>query len=305
MRHLQMNEIYAAAEEVAKAIATYFAKQHTISIYPVPRGGIPAYMAVEPFLRGTHTVLLLTTPDGADVILDDLYDSGATMKRYRQGEPYRAVLFSKKLVRGSVIAGAMIADEWVVFPWEGDSNGSADDIPRRLLQFIGEDPARGGLLETPKRFLKAWREYSAGYGKDAASLLKVFEDGAEKVDEMVLVKNIPVYSHCEHHLAPFFGVAHVAYIPNGRIVGLSKLSRLVDMYAKRLQVQERLNNQIADALEENLKPLGVGVVIECRHLCMESRGIQRQGSTTVTSAMRGALRDQPAARAELMALINK
>ena len=143
------------------------------------------------------------------------------------------------------------------------------------------------------------KEYSSGYGKDPAEILKVFDDGAEKVDEMVLVKSIPVYSHCEHHLAPFFGVAHVGYIPNGKIVGLSKLSRLVDVFAKRLQVQERLTNQIADALEEHLQPLGVGVVIECRHMCMESRGIQRQGATTVTSAMRGALRNDVAARAEI------
>lgn len=176
------------------------------------------------------------------------------------------------------------------------------DIVRALLQEIGEDPDRSGLVETPARVAKAWAHWSRGYREDPAALLKVFEDGAERVDQMVLVRNIPVYSHCEHHLAPFFGVAHVAYIPDGRIVGLSKLSRLTDVFARRLQVQERLTNQIADALHEHLQPKGVGVMVRCRHLCMESRGIARQGSDTVTSALRGALLDQPAARAEFMAM---
>ena len=131
-----------------------------------------------------------------------------------------------------------------------DHDKSGDDIAVRLLQFIGENPERGGLLETPKRFIKAWRQHSSGYGVDPKDVLKTFEDGAESYDEMVLVRDIPVYSHCEHHLAPFFGVAHVAYIPNGSIVGLSKLSRLVDIFARRLQVQERLTNEIADAMKE-------------------------------------------------------
>ena len=172
-----------------------------------------------------------------------------------------------------------------------------------LKHIIGEDPARGGLRDTPGRVVKAWRHWAGGYKLDPAALLKCFEDGAEKCDEMVLVKNIPVYSHCEHHLAPFFGVAHVAYIPDGKIVGLSKISRLVDVFARRLQVQERLTNQIADAMEQHLAPKGIAVVIECRHLCMESRGIQRQGSSTTTSAMRGVFRDNAAARAEFMGLI--
>jgi GTP cyclohydrolase I len=178
-----------------------------------------------------------------------------------------------------------------------------EDICIRLLEHIGEDPFRGGLQETPERFLRAWKHYTKGYDQDPAELLKVFEDGAENVDEMVLVRGIPVYSHCEHHLAPFFGVAHIGYIPSGKIVGLSKLSRLADVFARRLQVQERLTNEIADTLVKHLQPIGVGVVLECRHLCMESRGIQQQGHMTITSAMRGALREKPEARAEFMRLI--
>ena len=164
---------------------------------------------------------------------------------------------------------------------------------------------RPGLVETPARFAKAWQEWASGYAVKPEELLKSFEDGAEQVNEMVLVRDIPIYSHCEHHLAPFFGVAHIGYIPNGRIVGLSKLVRLAKAFAQRLQVQERLTNQIADALMQGLSPLGVGVVIECRHLCMESRGVERAGATTVTSALRGAMKDAPEVRAELMALVRR
>jgi GTP cyclohydrolase I len=130
----------------------------------------------------------------------------------------------------------------------------------------------------------------------------VFEDGAEKHDQMVTVRDIPIYSHCEHHLAPIFGTVTISYIPNGRIVGLSKLSRLADMYARRLQVQERLTDQIADALFEHLEAKGVGVVIKARHMCMESRGICQQGHHTVTTALRGAMKDEPDTRAEFLRL---
>lgn len=178
-----------------------------------------------------------------------------------------------------------------------------EQIIKDLLEkIVGEDASRSGLGETPLRVVRAWRDWTKGYKEDPATLLKCFEDGAEKCDEMVLVNNIPVYSHCEHHLAAFFGVAHVAYIPNGRIVGLSKVSRLVDIFAKRLQVQERLTNQIADALNQHLTPLGVGVIIKCRHLCMESRGIQRQGVHTTTSALRGAFKNSAGTREEFMRL---
>lgn len=148
---------------------------------------------------------------------------------------------------------------------------------------------RGGLAETPERVAKAWAFWTKGYGEDPADILKTFEDGSEKMSEMILVKDIPFYTHCEHHMAPFFGTATVGYIPNGRIVGLSKINRLVDCFARRLQVQERLTTQIADSIMEYLAPLGVGVKLQARHLCMESRGICQQGHSTVTSALRGAM----------------
>lgn len=164
---------------------------------------------------------------------------------------------------------------------------------------------RPGLEETPDRVAKAWQFWTSGYTVNVADLLKCFEDGAEQADEMVVVKNIPLYSHCEHHLAAIFGTATVAYIPDGRIVGLSKLSRVVDAFARRLQVQERLTSQIAEAIWTNLAPLGVGVHIKARHLCMESRGICQQGHHTETTALRGVFKTDMAARAEFIAVCNK
>ncbi len=161
---------------------------------------------------------------------------------------------------------------------------------------------REGLQETPARVAKAWAHWCSGYDKNPADILKVFEDGADNYDQMITVKDIPIYSKCEHHLADIFGTATIAYIPNGRIVGLSKLSRLADMYARRLQVQERLTSQIADAIWEHLTPLGVGVVIKARHMCMESRGICQQGHHTVTTALRGAIKLEPQTRAEFLGM---
>ena len=172
---------------------------------------------------------------------------------------------------------------------------------RCVLNNVDPDPDRGGLVETPMRAAKAWEHWTSGYHMNPAAVLKVFEDGAEDCDEMVVVQDIPVYSHCEHHLAPIFGTATVGYLPDKRIVGLSKLNRLVDIFARRLQVQERMTNQIANALMEHLAPHGCGVIIRARHMCMESRGV-RQPSNTMTSALRGAFRDDPTVRAEFMAL---
>lgn len=165
-----------------------------------------------------------------------------------------------------------------------------------------DERMRQGLEETPIRVARAWKHWTGGYDVDPASFLKTFEDGAEGYDEMVAVVKIPFYSHCEHHLAPFFGTATIAYIPAKRIIGLSKLSRLLDAYARRLQVQERLTRQVADALTEHLNPVGVGVLLRARHLCMESRGICQQGHHTVTCAVTGAMKDLPEARAEFLSL---
>jgi len=174
---------------------------------------------------------------------------------------------------------------------------------RMILEGIGEDPGRGGLRETPARVARMYREVFAGIGQDASQLVTVVE-GADH-DEMIMVRDIPIYSMCEHHLIPFSGKAHVAYIPgdDGRVTGLSKLARLVDGYAKRPQVQERLTTEIAEALDEALSPRGVFVVIECEHLCMTMRGIKKPGSVTVTSAVRGLFRTDARTRQEAMSHI--
>jgi GTP cyclohydrolase I len=174
---------------------------------------------------------------------------------------------------------------------------------RELLLAVGEDPDRPGLQETPARVARAYAETFGGLGQDPSEVLSTTFD--EDHDEMVLVKDIPMYSTCEHHLVPFHGVAHIGYIPgeNGRVTGLSKLARLVDVYARRPQVQERMTGQIADALNDVLKPRGVLVVIEAEHLCMAMRGIRKPGATTVTSAVRGIFRDNAPTRSEAMSLI--
>lgn len=174
-----------------------------------------------------------------------------------------------------------------------------------VLAIIDPTGPRSGTAETAERAAKAWMDWTAGYRQDPGSLLKVFEDGASGCDQMVVVKDIPFYSHCEHHLAPIFGTATIGYLPNGRIVGLSKLNRLVMCFAKRLQVQERMTNQIADALVEHLKPLGVGVVVRARHFCMESRGVCHQGCETVTQALHGEFRNDFAVRDEFLSLTRK
>jgi GTP cyclohydrolase I len=178
----------------------------------------------------------------------------------------------------------------------------SEQIIRDLLLYIGEDPSREGLLETPNRVLKAWKERTSGYGVDVAKLLKTFKDGAEGAKELVIVHNIPVISVCEHHGADIIGKAHVGYIPNGKIVGLSKLARVVDAYSRRLQVQERLTAQIADIIWQSLEPLGVGVLVRASHACMGTRGVRIHGSVTTTSAMRGALMNEPESRAEFLQL---
>jgi GTP cyclohydrolase I len=180
-----------------------------------------------------------------------------------------------------------------------------DELPAlvaRMLQSLGEDAERDGLVETPERVARSLRYLTDGYALDAADAIgdALFD---QVYDEMVLVKDIQFYSLCEHHLLPFFGTCHVAYVPNGRVVGLSKIPRIVDVYAHRLQLQERLTREIAEGFEKVLQPHGVAVVIEARHLCIEMRGVEKPGSQTVTSCMLGAFRDDQRTRTEFLELI--
>ena len=179
-----------------------------------------------------------------------------------------------------------------------------EEIIRNLLVNIGENPSRPELLKTPARVAKFWQHVSQGYRVDVPAMLKeslVYED----YNQMIIVKDLDFFSLCEHHLVPFFGKAHVAYIPNGKIIGFSKIPRVVTAFSQRLQIQERLTQQIADTLNEALEPKGVGVIIEARHLCMQMRGVEKQNSNITTSVMLGELHDEPQARAEFLKLISR
>lgn len=290
-RHVTHKELIARAQGVNDYLQRSLSRRP--KVYPIPRGGIPATY----LLAMVGDIDIVDNPLDADFFFDDIIDSGATRDRYREKYKRDTLALIDK-------TKGQFPDYWIVFPWEtadGKDDSVIDNI-KRILQFVGEDAEREGLQETPARVAKAWESWCAGYGQNPADVLKVFEDGSEGYDEMVVVKDIPFYSHCEHHMAPFFGTATIAYIPDGKIVGLSKLSRLLDVFAHRLQVQERLTFQIAEAIMNGLNPKGCGVVIKARHMCMESRGVCKQGHHTVTSALRGAMREEPETRAEFLLL---
>ena len=179
-----------------------------------------------------------------------------------------------------------------------------EKITRNLIETIGEDPNREGLLKTPKRVAKSWEYFSEGYRADLDNIINeaVFH---EDCSEMVVVRDIEFFSMCEHHMIPFFGRAHVGYLPNGKVIGLSKIPRIIDMFSRRLQLQERLTSQVANTLEEVLKPIGVAVVMEGRHLCMQMRGVEKQNSYASTSAMLGQFRKSAETRAEFLSIIGK
>jgi len=198
--------------------------------------------------------------------------------------------------------GKQIEELMLNDPGAPEPPASVADSIRGILKSVGEDPDREGLRRTPERFEKAFRFLTSGYQQDPEKLL----NGAMFsvcYDQMVLVKDIEFYSLCEHHLLPFFGKCHVAYIPDKKVVGLSKIPRLVNMFSRRLQIQERLTNQIANAIQDKISPLGVGVVIEGRHLCMVMRGVEKESSQTVTSAMLGSFKENPKTREEFLSLI--
>jgi GTP cyclohydrolase I len=183
------------------------------------------------------------------------------------------------------------------------SREEAEDAIRTLLRWAGDDPNREGLLDTPARVVRSYEEFFAGYEADPKDLLKRTFEEIDGYDEMVLLKDISFESHCEHHMAPIIGKAHIAYLPKTRVIGISKLARLVEMYAKRLTIQEKMTSQIANTLNEVLRPQGVAVVIEAAHQCMTTRGVHKPGVSMVTSRMLGAFRDNPSTRRELLFMV--
>jgi len=225
-----------------------------------------------------------------DVIVDDLIDSGSTKERYKTfNKPFEVLIDKKKEFK----------DEWIVFPWEIKEEGeeTVEDNVKRLLQYFGEDVNREGLRDTPKRYVKFFKEF-LNPPKWNCTTFK-----GEGYDEMIVQTNIPFHSLCEHHIAPFFGEGHIAYIPNERIVGLSKLARTLETYSRRLQNQERITTQVAEFLWKELQPKGVAVVLTAKHMCMEMRGVKKHDTNTTTSKMMGSFKEDYKARTEFLNLI--
>lgn len=272
---------------------------HFNNLFGVPTGGGHVAIMLGYELQRFHDYVGLTSEPGlGTLVVDDICDSGRTLEKYADWPS--AVLFARPASATKPTVCLEVTDDWVVFPYEKQEEPGVE-VVERVLQFLGEDPRREGLRETPARVARAWQELFGGYRADFN--LTTFEDGT--CDEVVAVRDIQFISHCEHHMLPFYGRAHVGYLPHRRIVGLSKLARVVDKYARRLQVQERMTQEIAHELLRALDPRGVAVVVEATHFCMVARGVRQPESTTVTSAMLGAFRDKPEARAEFMALIGR
>jgi len=262
----------------------YIKKKYKIDkktkIYGVPKNGM--------ILSGFFNAINVANPEEADLILDDIIDSGSTKKKFKK-------LFPKKKFVALFEKDSNV--DWVNFPFEKKLDEDQNDTVIRLLQIIGEDPRREGLLDTPKRYLSAFDEFL----NPPTFNMTTFD--AEKTDEMIVQLDIPFYSFCEHHLLPFFGKGYIAYIPDKKIVGLSKLARTLETFSRRLQNQERITNQVADYLQENLEAKGVAVVLKARHLCMEMRGVKTSDTNTITSKLLGHFRTDERTRAEFLNLI--
>tara|TARA_Y100000310_G_C20654256_1_gene801186 strand:- start:1303 stop:2145 length:843 start_codon:yes stop_codon:yes gene_type:complete len=253
--------------------------------YGVPRGGS--------IIAGL-TGMAVDTIEEADYIVDDLIDSGETKKLHEKWfkKPFVALFDKRHEYQG----------KWLVFPWEKNGETDIKDTVIRQIEYIGEDLNREGLVGTPRRVIKSWEKLYGGYGDNPKDILsKVFK---QPYNEMVILRDIELYSTCEHHLLPFYGRCHIAYLPDKKVIGISKLARLMECYGRRLQIQERLSNQIVDALMKYLKPIGCGCVIEAQHFCMTSRGVQKQNSKMVTSALRGEFLSKEV-RAEFFNLIGR
>jgi GTP cyclohydrolase I len=298
-RNLLWSDCQTYARDVAKNIMNLFNMRRaiTLRLYGVPRGGIFAAQLVHHELtkmvgQGV-TVSLQEDPICSDYIIDDIVDSGRTRDSLQSLEKPFFALYDKIEKRDT---------DWIVFPWERMSKESGpEENVARIIEYFGEDPKREGLKETPRRVVLAYEHLLGGYAKKVESIFKAFEDGT--CDEMVISKNIEFYSMCEHHMLPFFGKAHIAYIPNGKIIGLSKLARILDIFSRRLQVQERLTTEITAALDEHLKPKGSACIIDAKHLCCMSRGVGKQHSSMMTSSLTGVFRESSIVRGELLSLI--
>jgi GTP cyclohydrolase I len=262
------------------------------NIYAIPRGGVPVALILSDILH----LPLSETPTDKSLIVDDLIDSGKTLQNYKQK---KAVLYRKPHSPHVDFFVEEISG-WIDFPYE-EAVKEFPDVVTRLLELVGENPTREGLVDTPKRVEKAWKFWTQGYQKSDTDVITTFENPG--IDQLVIVPKIDFYSHCEHHLAPFYGQIHIGYLPGNKVLGVSKFARLTEIYTRRLQIQERIGQQIAEAVMTHLKPFGVAVVIKGIHLCMRSRGVEKQNAEMITSVMLGKFRDTPELRNEFLNLI--
>lgn len=297
---LDWEDVTFGARQVCRDIKGFMEGKKTdvIKVYPIPRGGMYVALVVEGMWNwegiNDTVIQLVEDPRLAHVFVDDIIDSGSTMEEMRKKYPVAGFF--------ALVDKREEPQAWYVFPWERMNNETGpEENVRRLLEYIGEDPSREGLLETPSRVVKSYGELFGGYKEDPASVFKVFEDGA--CDEMVMLKGIEFASCCEHHMLPFIGVAHIAYIPNGRVIGVSKLARLLEVFSRRLQIQERLCQQITSELDKMLQPKGSACVLEAQHLCMTCRGVKKQQSKMITSSLTGVFSQDAATRAEFFMMM--
>jgi GTP cyclohydrolase I len=268
---IEWNEIFRLCKEIKD-------KFPDKKFWGVPRGG----QVIAGILGNA-----VDSVEECDIIVDDIIDSGRTEEKFKKyNKPFIALFDLRKIE----------TNDWLIFPWEKTQNDIEDNVVR-LLQYFGEDVNREGLKDTPKRYVKFFKEFL----NPPKWKCTTFE--GEGYDEMIIQKNIPFYSLCEHHIAPFFGKGHIAYIPNKKIVGLSKLARTLETYSRRLQNQERITQQVAEFLEKQLKPKGVAVILSAQHMCMEMRGVKKHDTFTTTSKMTGVFKTGYEARMELMNLI--
>ena len=266
-----------------------------VKIYASPKGGIYVAIMLSHLINAEEQIdnwELVESASEATIFIDDINDTGSTMQYYQTKYP-KTPFFALVLKEDT---------NWVSFPWERmtKDNGPVDNV-RRLLEYIGEDPMREGLKETPQRVIRSYETLFGGYKQSPLTVIKTFRDVT--CNEMVLLKDIEFTSTCEHHMLPFFGKAHIAYIPNGNVIGISKLARILEIYARRLQIQERIGQQVTDCLMEFLKPKGAACVLEAQHACMVCRGVQKQNSVMMTSSLTGVFLEHAQTRSEFFSMI--
>ena len=255
-------------------------------VWGIPRGG-----AIVAAMARNNGAILVENPTDADVALDDIIDSGATAEKTLEKYGLETIALIDKHKEGIT--------DWVHFAWEEPPEQDIEESVRRIIEYISDNPKRDGLIDTPSRVVKSWSTLFEGYTEDASTHLVWFEDNT---DEMIISRDIQFYSTCEHHMLPFFGTVSIGYIPNGKVIGISKLSRIVNIYARRFQIQERMTRQIGELIEPHVE--GVAVNVKGQHLCMMARGVNQQATDMVTNYLTGVFRSSAETRAEFLGALN-